>query len=59
MILYFVITAVLVCAAGWVFVNYTPVGQNDNHALSIGIAGGLGFIMLFNVWGIIWRKSAE
>jgi len=57
MILYFVITAVLVCAAGWVFVNYTPVGQNDNHALSIGIAGGLGFIMLFNVWGIIWRNN--
>jgi len=69
MILYFVIsktpsgyvlgliTAVLVCAAGWLFVNYTPVGQDDNHVLSIGIGGGLGFIMLFNVWGIIWRNN--
>jgi uncharacterized membrane protein len=25
-----------------------------NRALSIGIGGGLGVIMLFNVWGIIW-----
>ena len=69
MILYFVIsktpsgyvlgavTAVLVIAAGWLFVNYTPVGQDDNHVLSIGIGGGLGFIMLFNVWGIIWRNN--
>src|SRR4051812_5758420 len=29
------ITTVLVCAAGWLFVNYTPVGQDDNHILSI------------------------
>jgi len=69
MILYFVIsktpsgyvlglvTAVLVIAAGWLFVNYTPVGQDDNHVLSIGIGGGMGFIMLFNVWGIIWRNN--
>ena len=52
-----VITAVLVIAAAWLFVNYTPVGQDDNHVLSIGIGGGMGFIMLFNVWGIIWRNN--
>jgi uncharacterized membrane protein len=71
MVLYFVIsktpsgyvlgavTIVLVIAAGWLFVNYTPVGQDDNHVLSIGIGGGLGFIMLFNVWGIIWRNNKK
>lgn len=26
----------------------------SNRALSIGMGGGLGMIMLFNVWGIIW-----
>lgn len=26
----------------------------SNRALSIGIGGGMGLIMLFNVWGIIW-----
>jgi uncharacterized membrane protein len=47
------ITAVIVIAAGYLFVNYTPVGQDDNHVLAIGVGGGMGFIMLFNVWGII------
>ena len=71
MILYFVIsktpsgyvlglvTTVLVIGAGWLFVNYTPVGQDDNHVLSIGIGGGMGFIMLFNVWGIIWPNNKK
>jgi uncharacterized membrane protein len=53
------ITAVVVIAAGWLFVNYTPVGQDDNHVLSIGIGGGMGFIMLFNVWGIIWPNNKK
>jgi uncharacterized membrane protein len=53
------ITTVVVIAAGWLFVNFTPVGQDDNHVLSIGIGGGLGIIMLFNVWGIIWRSNKK
>ena len=36
------ITAILVYAAGWIFVNYTPVGGDDNHVLSIGVGGGMG-----------------
>jgi uncharacterized membrane protein len=54
-----VITAVVVIAAGWLFVNYTPVGQDDNHVLSIGVGGGMGIIMLFNVWGIIWPNQKK
>jgi uncharacterized membrane protein len=53
------ITAVVVILAGWLFVNFTPVGQDDNHVLSIGIGGGFGFIMLFNVWGIIWPNNKK
>src|SRR2546430_14165453 len=37
-----VITTVVVLAAAWVFVNYTPVGKDDNHVLAIGVGGGLG-----------------
>lgn len=54
-----VITAVVVIAAGWLFVNYTPVGQDDNHVLSIGVGGGMGIIMLFNVWGVIWPNQKK
>jgi uncharacterized membrane protein len=53
------ITAILVYAAGWVFVNYTPVGGDDNHVLSIGVGGGMGIVMLFNVWGIIWPNNKK
>ena len=51
------ITTVLVIVAGWLFVKFTPVGQDDNHVLSIGIGGGFGLIMMLNVWGIIWRNN--
>jgi uncharacterized membrane protein len=54
-----VITAVVVIAAGLLFVNFTPVGQDDNHVLSIGVGGGFGIIMLFNVWGIIWPNQKK
>jgi len=53
------ITAILVYAAGWVFVNYTPVGGDDNHVLAIGVGGGMGIVMLFNVWGVIWRAQKK
>jgi uncharacterized membrane protein len=53
------ITAVVVIAAAWVFLNYTPVGQDDNHVLSIGVGGGFGWVMLFNVWGIIWPNNKK
>ncbi len=52
-----VITTVLVFAAAWAFVHFTPVGQEDNHVLSIGVGGGFGIVMLLNVWGIIWRNN--
>jgi uncharacterized membrane protein len=53
------IVTIVVIVAGWLFVNFTPVGQDDNHVLSIGVGGGLGIIMLFNVWGIIWRNQKK
>jgi uncharacterized membrane protein len=53
------VVAVVCLAAAWLFVTYTPVGQDDNHVLSIGIGGGLGIVMLFNVWGIIWRNNKK
>ena len=54
-----VITTILVYAAGWVFVHYTPVGGDDNHVLCIGVGGGFGIVMLFNVWGIIWPSNKK
>lgn len=54
-----VIVIVVMSAAGWLFVKYTPVGGDDNHVLCIGVGGGLGIVMLFNVWGIIWPNNKK
>jgi uncharacterized membrane protein len=55
----FAISTVVVIAAAWLFVNYTPVGQDDNHVLSIGVGGGFGLVMMLNVWGVIWRNNKK
>jgi len=54
-----VIVTIVVYVAGWLFVHYTPVGGDDNHVLSIGIGGGFGIVMMFNVWGIIWPNNKK
>ena len=54
-----VIVAVIVSAAGYVFVTFTPVGGDDNHVLAIGVGGGMGLFMMLNVWGIIWRNNKK
>ncbi len=53
------IATIVVYAAGWIFVHYTPVGGDDNHVLGIGIGGGMGILMMFNVWGIIWPNNKK
>jgi uncharacterized membrane protein len=34
-------------------------GWESARALSIGIGGGLGWFMMLNVWGIIWRMQKK
>jgi uncharacterized membrane protein len=53
------ITLILTYAAGFIFVYKTPAGGEDMHVLNIGVGGGLGIVMLFNVWGIIWPNNKK
>jgi len=41
--------------AAWLFLNLNSHGWESNRLLSIGIGGGIGWMMLLNVWGVIWR----
>ena len=34
-------------------------GWESNRALAIGIGGGLGWFMMLNVWGIVWRMQKK
>lgn len=48
------------CAiGGWVYVSTNTHGWESNRTLSIGIGGGLGWFMMFNVWGLIWRVQKK
>jgi uncharacterized membrane protein len=47
--------AVLVVIAAYLYVGLNSHGWESNRLLSIGIGGGIGWFMMFNVWGIIWR----
>jgi uncharacterized membrane protein len=50
-----VIYAVIVAAAAWLFLHWNTHGWESNRLLSIGIGGGIGWVMMLNVWGVIWR----
>ncbi len=50
-----VIYAIVVIVAAWSFLSINDQGWQSNRLLSIGIGGGIGWVMMFNVWGVIWR----
>jgi uncharacterized membrane protein len=50
-----VLVAIVVISAAWLFLALNDHGWESNRLLSIGIGGGLGWVMLLNVWGVIWR----
>ena len=37
------------------FLRFNDHGWESNRLLAIGIGGGIGWMMMLNVWGVIWR----
>lgn len=54
-----VIMAVVIVGAAYVFLALNQQGWESNRALAIGIGGGLGWFMMLNVWGIVWRMQKK
>src|SRR5258707_522745 len=54
-----VIIGVVVLCAGWLYLALNSHGWESNRLLAIGIGGGLGWFMMLNVWGIIWRAQKK
>ena len=50
-----VLVAVLVTAASLLFLQLNHHGWESNNMLAIGIGGGIGWVLMLNVWGIVWR----
>lgn len=53
------IMAVVVVGASYIFLSLNEHGWESSRALAIGIGGGLGWFMMMNVWGIIWRMQKK
>jgi uncharacterized membrane protein len=54
-----VLVTVIVLAASYIFLGLNQHGWETNRALTIGIGGGLGWFMMLNVWGIVWRMHKK
>jgi uncharacterized membrane protein len=52
-----VVMAIVIFVAGWLFVAMNSHGWESNRLLSIGVGGGIGWFMMFNVWGLVWRMQ--
>jgi len=50
-----VIYVVIVIAASLLFLRINDRTWESSQLLAIGIGGGFGWMMMLNVWGVIWR----
>jgi uncharacterized membrane protein len=53
------IYTVIVVAASYLFLRCNDHGWESNRLLAIGIGGGMGWVMMLNVWGVIWRAQKK
>lgn len=54
-----IVVAVVLAAGAYVFLAVNQNGWESNRTLAIGIGGGLGWFMMLNVWGIVWRMQKK
>jgi uncharacterized membrane protein len=54
-----VIYTILVAVAAWLFLHLNSRGWESNRLLAIGVGGGMGWMMMLNVWGVIWRAQKK
>ena len=47
--------SIIVIAASWLVLDLNGGPDVSNAHLSISVGGGLGFLMLMNAWGVVWR----
>ncbi len=54
-----VFMAALVFGSSVIFLQFNSHGWESSRMLSIGLGGGMGWMMMLNVWGIIWRHQKK
>lgn len=48
-------TALIVLLASWGILKLLAHPAAGNRTLAISVGGGMGYFMMLNVWGVIWR----
>ncbi len=51
--------AAIVIAASWIVLDLNSGPEVSNAHLCISVGGGLGFLMLLNTWGVVWRVQKK
>lgn len=51
--------AAIVIAASWIVLELNSSVQASNSHLAISVGGGIGFLMLLNTWGVVWRVQKK
>jgi uncharacterized membrane protein len=51
--------AAIVIAASWIVLDLNNGPLVSNAHLCISVGGGLGFLMLMNTWGVVWRVQKQ
>ena len=51
--------AIVVVAASWIVLALNGGASVSNAHLAISVGGGLGLMMLLNVWGVVWRAQKK
>jgi uncharacterized membrane protein len=50
-----ILYTIIVAHSAHLFQHINSDGWQSSRLLSIGIGGGIGWMMLLNVWGVVWR----
>jgi len=50
---------ILIVGAALIFLALNNHGWEGNRTLCIGVGGGIGLVMLLNVWGLVWRANKK
>lgn len=53
------VIGIVVTASAWLYLALNAHGWESSRLLAIGIGGGIGWFMLLNVWGIVWRMQKK
>ncbi|MFZ0520186.1 MAG: urate hydroxylase PuuD [Candidatus Acidiferrales bacterium] len=51
--------SVIVIAASWLILDLNGGSEVSNAHLCISVGGGIGFLMLMNTWGVVWRVQKK